>query len=71
MPAALEGSDVHSAHLTINIHEKGWDTHVQHTAHAHTLGKETEREAIASVPSHAESFSVWNLLFIPFLTFLF
>lgn len=64
MPAALEGSDVHSTHLTTNIYERCRDTHVQHNAHAHTLGKETEREAVSSVPWHAEivclqRFSTW------------
>lgn len=61
MPAASEGSDVHSTHLTANILERSWDTRVQRSAHAHTLGKETEREVISSVPSHAEWFIVWNL----------
>lgn len=52
---------MYDTHLTTNIHGRGWATHAQHAAHAHTLRKETEREAISSVPSHAEWLTVWNL----------
>lgn len=56
--AALQGSDVHSTHLTTNKHERSWDTSMYNTLHMLTHGEETEREAISSVSSHAEWFTV-------------
>ena len=52
-----------TAHIKLKTYMKDAGTHtrVKHTEHAHTHGEETEREAISSVLSHAEWFTVWNL----------
>lgn len=70
VPAALEGSNVHSTHHRKKHTWRSQDAHVEYTAHAHILERETEREAISSVPPHAEWFTVRNLFHMVPCTFL-
>lgn len=77
MPTALQGSDVHSAHLSTNIRWGSRDTHVRHTAHAHTLGKRNRawsnnpsvRLACRMVLLFGHVFHMVPCSFLPFFNF--